>query len=241
MTKNMQRLAVIATLFLLAWPEATQGQPTRPVDALFVHQDSHRGLADAMVWQDTLRDYQIECRLVSKSELGQEHLLDAHIIIVGTNTAERSEDKSVPWFNYWGDSQLVDVIVESELPIIGISMAALSLFGQMDMPIGGGYYAHGGEQFFTFAEDASKYLESPFKIDKTDTLKLSTRPQQMDGYYHPPVYVESILQNVTNPSYYSVVRYENYVVWGAGADAGYLTESGRRLFANITHQLAGLM
>ena len=35
-----------------------------------------------------------------------------------------------------------------------------------------------------------------------------------------------------------MIRYKNYVVWGAGDNAGYLTESGRRLFANIVHRLA---
>ncbi len=235
----MKRLSIIAAIFFLVCPAATQGQQAREVVALFVHQEGSRDVMDAVVWQEVLRDYQIECRLVSKAELDQEHLLDVHVVIVGAHTAERSEDKGVWWFNYWGDPQLVDAIAESELPVIGISMAGLSLFGQMDMPVGGGYFAHGSEQFFMFAEDASQYLESPFSIEKADVVKLSMRKQEMDGYYHPPVYVESIPQNMTDSSYYSVVRYRDYVVWGAGPDAGYLTETGKRLFANIVHTLAG--
>ena len=232
----MKRLSVTAIVFFLACPVLAQS--AKRVDALFVHQDSSGGFADAAFWQEVLRDYQIECRLVSQQDLSEASLLDVDVILVGAYSAERPEDKSVRWYKYWGDPHLVDLIVESELPVLGISMGALSLFGQMDTPVGGGRYAHGSEQTFTFAEHASKYLESPFPIEKMAEVELSTRKQAADGYYHPPSYIESILQNVTNPAYYAVVRYENYVVWGAGPDPGYLTEPGKRLFANIAHHLA---
>ncbi len=236
----MKRLSIIAIVLLFLADPSTQGQQARIVDALFVHQESSRGIVDAIVWQEVLREYQVECRLVSKADFGQEHFSGMHVIMVGARTADRPEDKGIPWFNYWGDPQLVDAIAESELPVIGISMGGLSLFGQMDIPVGGGYFAHGSEQLFTFAEHASEYLESPFSIEMIDQVELSTRKQWMDGYHLPPSYIESILQNVTDPSYYSVVRYRQYAVWGAGSDAGYLTEPGRRLFANITHKLADL-
>lgn len=233
----MNRLPIFVLACLLVCPNA-KGQQTSQIDALFIYQDSSRGAADADVWQEMLREFQVECHLVSKADFNKKHLLGMQVIIVGAHSAERPKDKETPWFNYWGDPQLVVAIAESELPIIGISMAGISLFGQMDMPVGGGYFAHGSEQFFTFAEHASEYLRSPFSIEEVDQVQLSTRKQGMDGYHLPPSYIESILQNVTDASYYSVVRYKNYAVWGAGPDAGYLTETGRRLFANITHKLA---
>ena len=218
----MKRLSVTAIVFLFLAGSSAQGQQARTVDALFVHHENSRGIADAVVWQEALREYQVECRLISKTEFDQEHLSGIDVIIVGARTADRSQDKKIPWFNYWGDPQLVYAIAESELPVIGISGGGLSLFGQMNMPVGGGYYAHGSEQLFTFAEHASEYLESPFSIERVDQVKLSTRKQGVDGYHLPPSYVESILQNVTDPSYYSVVRYKQYAVWGAGPTQGIL-------------------
>ena len=236
----MKRRSTIATVFFFLVCPIMQSQQVREVDVLFVHQKSSRGTADAVVWQEVLREYRINCRLFSKAEFGREHFEGMHMIIVGAHTAERPDGKEIPWYNYWGDPQLVDAIAESELPVIGISMGGLSLFGQMDLPVGGGYFGHGSEQFFTFAEHASEYLESPFSLKWAEQVELSTRKQWTDGYHLPPSYIESILQNVTNPSYYSVVRNEHYAVWGAGPDALYLTEPGRRLFANITHKLANL-
>ncbi len=235
----MKRLAIIAIFCFLAFAEWAQGQQAKEVRAVFVHQESTRGFADAFAWQEILGDYQIACSLVSKTEFDREQLLDAQVIIVGAHSAERAEDKEIWWFNYWGDSQLVDVMVESGLPIIGLSMGGLSLFGQMDLPVGGGHYMHGSERFFTLAEYASEYLESPFEIEEADAVEISSHDQANDGYYHPPSYIDSILRNQTNSAYYSVVRYERFVLWGAGPDPGYLTESGRRLFANIAHKLAG--
>ncbi len=235
----MKRSAVVATLFFIIFAGWAQGQQTKEIRAVFVHQESTRGFADAVAWQEVLLDYQIACSLVSKAELGREDLLDAQVIIAGAQSAERPEDKTIRWFKYWGDPQLVDVLVESGLPIIGLSMGGLSLFGQMDLPVGGGYFMHGSERFFTFVEYGSEYLESPFEIEEAGAVEISSREQANDGYYHPPSYIDSILRNRTNSAYYSVVRYERFVVWGAGPDPGYLTESGRRLFANIVHKLAG--
>jgi len=236
---GMKRFLIILFVGLLAFSQATHGQEVRSVDALFVYQERSRDAIDAIAWQEVLRTYQIECRLVSRKQLSQEHLFDVDVVIVGPHTAERPEDKSIRWFKYWGEPWLVDAMAESELPVIGLSMAGLSLFGQMGLPVGGGYYGHVNERFFKFAEDAQEYLEAPFRIEAIGEVELSTREQQVDGYYNPPFYTESILRNATASFYYPVVRYKNYVVWGVGSDAGYLTDLGRRLFANILHKLAG--
>ena len=236
----MKRLLTLLLLFFPTTLAVAQEQESWAVDALFIHQDSSRGTADAMLWQEVLREYAVECRLISKSELGELGLgvfSDVEVVLVGAATAERPEDKDIRWFNYWGDPRLVDIIVASKLPILGLSNGGLTLFGQMGLPVGGGYFAHGTAQTFALAEDSHKYLRWPFEVDSEGPIEISTREQSMDGYYQAPSYIESILKQ-PDSAYYPVVRFQHYAVWGAGPDAGYLTESGRRLFTNIVHDLA---
>ncbi len=232
----MIRTLITLTLLFQAGPAMAEMPDVQMMNALFVHKDDSRSLMDARVWQEALRDYAIECHLVPMVEVEQAAIYEADLIIIGANSRERSKDEKVPWFNYWGDPQLVDFIARSELPIVGISMSGQALFGQMDLPLGGGHFAHNKGQVFELVESAEKYLEWPYVIDPNGPVVVSDRDQGMDGYYQPPSYVESILKQ-PDALYYPIVRYKQYVVWGAGSDAGYFTDVGRRLFANIVHVL----
>lgn len=232
----MNRIVITLMIVLLAIPAIAEVPDVQLIDALFVHQSTSRGVMDARVWQEVLRDYMIDCHLVPKTEIEQAALYDADLIIIGPHSREHPKDKQVPWYNYWGDPQLMDFIARSELPVVGISMSGQALFGQMDLPVGGGYFMHGKAQTFELAENARKYLQWPFVIDPNKPIEISTREQGTDGYHQPPSYVESLLKK-PDSVYYPVVRYKNYVVWGAGSDAGYFTDAGRRLFSNIVHVL----
>ena len=232
----MNRKVITLVTMFLAIPAIAEVPDVQRIDALFVHQNDSRSVMDARVWQEMLREYLIDCHLVPKAEIEQAELYDADLLIIGPHSRERPEDDQVPWFNYWGDPKLVDFIARSELPVVGISMSGQALFGQMDLPVGGGYFAHGQGQTFELAEDTSKYLQWPFVIDPNNPIDISTREQGTDVYHQPPSYLESLLKK-PDSVYYPVVRYEDYVAWGAGSDPGYFTDEGKRLFANIVHIL----
>lgn len=206
------------------------------VEVVLIHRSDEREQLDANAWKEMLAEYQIKCYLVAKDAVTSDSLVGKDVVIVAAHTSERSEDKEVPWFEYWGSPDAVELLKESELPILGVGDGAQCLFGQMGCSPGGGKYAHGRARECPLGPDVAKYLRGPAEITSTEQIQICKSEQPADAYHNPQPPMEKIL--LLQGAYYAVVRSKGYVMWGCGDQAEVLTENGRKLFANIVHDLA---
>ena len=222
---------IILLVLVIATPYRTVADT---IKVLFICSDSGSNSIDSR-WSNFLRDFQIECELVSKELLIEANFVDKDLIIVGPNTAEKPKNPNIKWFDYWGDQNKVNMIANSDLPILGISFGGMCLFGQMNLPLGGGHFAHGKATDFIITNSGWNYLKTSnnISVQTRNYLRISSKLQGYDGYYRPSANIEGIVQVADSKNYYPIVRYNNYIVWGCGSNPGYLTKEGKDLFVNL--------
>lgn len=230
-------------LLLLAIAESVSFGSTIEFDSLrvlFINRN-HSDIKNASKWMDILKDDDIKYKIVEKNFLSENDFDGMDVIIIGPNTAERPLNPSVKWYNYWGKQSIVNIISLSNIPVLGISFGGMCLFGQMNLPIGGGHFAHGNGKNFIVTDKGWDYLQKPHKISpqKGSILNVSSRAQSYDGFHKPPVFIEGIVQVPNSKDYFPIVRYKKYLVWGCGGSPKYLTQEGKKLFSNLVYSLAG--
>lgn len=233
----------------------TEAQSLKSVRALLICRDQPLLREDAIAWQKMLKQHEIEALIVSKERLAASALSGIDLIIVGTgridriryvstnvsegvyrDTAIRPDPELGP--DSWEESKVVKILSESGLPIIGIGENGYSLFHKLGFPTNTSLrsYSRGKTSTFKFAENSTEYLGSPFKIEEGQ-LAFTNKEEDVASHYFPPPSMECILEDVNKPGYYPLARYQQYVSWYCGRDAQELSESGKKLFANIAYAL----
>lgn len=227
---------VFLLLLIFIFGQKTTAQSLK---VLFICSDIASNSLDAQ-WSDILKDFKIECELIGKGYLTIESFIGKDLIIIGSGTADKPKSSNIKWFDYWGDQDKVDLITAAGLPILGISFGGMCLFGQMNLPIGGGHFAHGKGKTFLMTEAGKGYLRNPYIVvsGKKSILNLSSRDQGWDGMFKPPKSIEPIAQVIDSRNYFTIVRYKDFVVWGCGSNPKHLSNEGKGLFANIVHSLS---
>lgn len=221
------------------------GDAGNSIKALIVHGDLPLHVADAVAWQQMLKDYRIEASLRDNKTLRRSDFSGKDLIIVGTSRTEQTSYLEPPPTSTSGlsiisrkGSEAAEMLSESGLPIIGIGESGQFIFSLSQAPVYANFGGHpsSGVHEFVLTEDAKKYLRDPFPTDET-RWKIENREETAGTHHFPLLIAECILEDANKPYLPPIIRVQKYVSWWATQTPQEMSEATRRLFANIAFAL----
>ncbi|MBU0511140.1 MAG: hypothetical protein KKD28_10090 [Chloroflexi bacterium] len=153
------------------------------------------------------------------------------MIIIGPDTG---------YLGNWGTTDALEVIVSTELPILGLGEGGYAFFGKLDLDIGHGNGAHGSGTSIDWANSGDRIWNTPYVISlpKVPLQLYKENSGRVDIYLgSQPTGVVIFGYNDNNNLYADLILEDRvFLLWGFGDGPIAMTETGQRLFVNTTYR-----
>lgn len=199
--------------------EATsdQNRPSEhPLNAVFLYAEQKQTTGQFI---SQLKDYRINARAFPAEDLSEELLSDTDLIIVGTDTGRT-----------WNFQPAVDIIRDSQVPVLAMGEGGYTLFGKLGLRIGEPHGERAGalklwpnkEAIFWdgFRPQLIDGLHDCFSAGSLISIKLD---DSVDGVI--PIAAEGERRN----HFPLIVQKPYYLLWGFNNTAEQLTQTGKEL------------
>ncbi len=156
------------------------------------------------------------------------------VIIIGSNSGD---------LNTWGDPASVDIIVNSNKPILGLGEGGYAFYGKLSLNIGFPNGGHGtGDNLFVAQPDHQIFNSpNPITLPQDSVIQLYNQSSSHANIYFPAPVPEVILLGrvPTLPFHYLIVQEQTiYFLWGFNDSPENMTQTGKDLFDNILNYMS---
>lgn len=156
------------------------------------------------------------------------------VIIIGSNSGDLST---------WGDPASVDIIVNSNKPILGLGEGGYAFYGKLSLNIGFPNGGHGSGDNLFVAQPGHPIFNSPntITLPQDSVIQLyNVTSSHVNIYFPAPVPEVTLLGRVPSlPFHYLIVQEQTiYFIWGFGDSPASMTQTGKDLFDNIINYMS---
>ncbi len=206
---------------------ATYTATKPPTDFLYIYREDR---ATGEAFQQFFAEHGYKLDLASMADLLKVPLAPYRTIIIGYDTGDMTS---------WGDSRLINYLIESQKAIVGIGEGGYAFFGKLSLDIGYPNGGHGSETRSLVLDRSQSIYRTPFAISipRDDILTLyKESPCVLLNWDRRPLDVLPIGRDPDSQVYYTIAQeQERFLLWGYGAAPRAMIEPCQELFINACH------